>query len=222
MAWNIYVIGLHNYFKGMNEFNASFEKLGWRIYRKFYNTMKRRATFTTKQEFKNEFMDGKYKSWGCTGYYIHGRSGTPIIQLGWANWDSKLTHGNRNKVTRPNPYDYGEKKNHKTGVSLGDIKYLVESAKLSRESSKYCEFRISKYSCCSGKSFLSGDFVPVDRYYCHHKIPRCKSGKDEFDNLCVLSDGQHKILHSNTPERLYDIVGKKLHNRVKELIDLVA
>ena len=88
MAWNVYIIGLHNYYKGMNEFSKCFGELGWRIYKKFYSTMKKRIKFITEQKIKNDFMEGRYKSWGCTGYYmLHN---TPIVQIGWANWDSKL------------------------------------------------------------------------------------------------------------------------------------
>lgn len=222
MDWNIYVIGLHNYFRGMNRFNLDFGKLGWRIYKRFYNTMEGKTTYTTNQEIKNNFMNGKYSSWGKAGYYMHEKSKTPIVGLYWANWDSTVTHAGRGKVNRPNPYDYGEKKNHKPGVSLEEIKYLVESAKCSKESSKYCEFRISKYSSCNGKSYLSGNFVPVEEYHCHHKTPRSKNGKDTFDNLCVLSVEEHRILHGKTPEKLLTMTNKKFHKRVKDLIDLVA
>jgi hypothetical protein len=34
--WNVYVIGIHNYHKGMSHFNKCFKKIGWRIYKLFY------------------------------------------------------------------------------------------------------------------------------------------------------------------------------------------
>ena len=37
--WNTYVIGIHNYYKGMTHFNECFKKIGWRIYKLFYHTM---------------------------------------------------------------------------------------------------------------------------------------------------------------------------------------
>jgi RNA-directed DNA polymerase len=219
MAWNVYIIGLHNYYKGMNEFNKCFGKLGWRIYKRFYNTMEKRTKFITEQKIKNNFRNGTYKSWGKTGYYM--LYDTPIVQIGWANWESKLVSAIKSKICRINPYDYGEKENHKPGVSLEDIKYLVESAKLSRQSSRFCQFRISKYSSLHGLSHISGEVVPVEDYHCHHIVPSNKGGKDDYNNLCILSKEQHIILHSNNREKLYDIVGKKYHKRVKELISAV-
>ena len=79
-------------------------------------------------------------------------------------------------------------------------------------------FRISKYSSTHGVSFLSGAYVPVDEYHCHHIIPLCKGGTNDFDNLCVLSDAEHKILHGKTPELLYNMYPRK-KKRIKSLIE---
>ena len=37
-----------------------------------------------------------------------------------------------------------------------------------------------------GISYLSGEFVPVENYHCHHIKPKSKGGTNDFDNLCVL------------------------------------
>lgn len=36
-AWNAYVVGIHNYYCGMNLFCESFNELGWRIKKLFYS-----------------------------------------------------------------------------------------------------------------------------------------------------------------------------------------
>ena len=79
-------------------------------------------------------------------------------------------------------------------------------------------FRISKYSSVKGISYLSGEPVPVTEYHCHHIKPVEKGGTHDFDNLCVLSETEHRILHSNTPEQLYSMFPKKT-KRIKALVD---
>lgn len=212
--WDTYVVGIHNYYSGMNRFNKCFSQIGWRVNKLFYHTMSMRAKFTDEQLFKNSFMGGKYKTWGQKGYYIFHNY--PIIQIGWASWDSKLICAVKGKVIRKNPYDYGEKK-HKPGVSMDDIQYLVNTSRFIKNS-RLAMFRISKYSSVKGKSYLSGDFVPVWDYHCHHILPREKGGTNDFNNLCVLSESEHTILHSSNPERLYEIFPKK-RRRIKSLID---
>jgi hypothetical protein len=212
--WNAYVVGIHNYYKGMTHFNECFSKIGWRIRKLFYHTMNKRVKFMEEQACKNNFMEGAYKTWGKNGYYCF--ESYPVIQIEWANWDSTLIAGQRGKVIRTNPYDYGEKK-HKPGVTLEDIEYLVNTSRHIKNS-RLAMFRISKYSSCKGVSYISGEYVSVREYHCHHVKPREKGGTNDFNNLCVLSETEHKILHSNDPNQLYELYPKK-KKRIKELID---
>lgn len=203
--WNTYVTGLHNYYRGMTHFNECFSQIGWRVRKLFYHTMSKRATFTEEQSFKNNFMEGRYKNWGKNGYYCLGNF--PIIQIEWANWDKNLIGAVKGTITRINPYDYGKKK-HKPGVSMDDIGYLVNTSSYIKNS-RLAMFRVSKYSSTKGKSYLSGEYVPVWNYHCHHIKPCENGGTNDFDNLCVLSETEHQILHSATPNRLYEMFPKK-------------
>ena len=211
--WNTYVVGIHNYYRGMTHFHECFSQIGWRVRKLFYHTMSKRATFTEEQSFKNDFMEGRYKTWGKKGYYcVHN---FPIIQIEWANWDPKLICGGKGIVARKNPYDYGKDK-HKPGVSMDDICYLVNTSRYIKNS-RLAMFRISKYSSVKGRSYLSGEYVPVWNYHCHHIKPCEKGGNNDFNNLCVLSETEHQILHSASPERLYEVLPKK-KKRISALI----
>ena len=211
--WNVYVVGLHNYYKGMTHFHQSFHKIGWRIKKLFYHTMNKRVKFTTEQSYKNSFQGGRYSTWGKKGYYCF--ENYPVIEIAWANWDSGLICYKKCKI-RDAPYHYGEKK-HKPGVSMEAISYLVNASKYIR-SSRLAMFRISKYSSVKGISHLSGEFVSVEEYHCHHIKPIARGGTHDFTNLCVLSETEHRILHSSNPEQLYSMYPRK-HNRIKFLID---
>ena len=211
--WNIYVVGIHNYYKGMTHFHDSFHKLGWRIRNVFYHTMNKRIKFTEEQSPKNNFQGGRYCSWGKKGYYCF--KDFPVIELQWTNWDKELIAGRKGKVSRKNPYAYGERK-HRPGVSLDDIGHLVDTSKYIKNS-RLAQFRISKYSSVKGISYLSGEYVPVDEYHCHHIKPKSKGGTNDFGNLCVLSELEHRILHSDTPEQLYVLFPKK-KKRIRELL----
>lgn len=197
--WNIYVVGIHNYYKGMTHFSESFKQIGWRIKKLFYHTMNRNVKFMQEQSSKNNFHGGCYSTWGKDGYYCF--NGYPVIEIQWANWDKGLIAAVKSKVARENPYCYAQKK-HKPGVSLSDIGYLVNTSRYIKNS-RLAMFRISKYSSVKGVSYLSGEHVPVEKYHCHHIIPRHKGGTNDFQNLCVLSEKEHQILHNSVPEQLY-------------------
>lgn len=103
-----------------------------------------------------------------------------------------------------NPYSQNEWK-QEPGVTINDIAYLVGVSKRIKNS-RLALFRISKYSSTKGLSCLSGEYIPVGIYHCHH------------NNLCALSELEHTILHSATSKRLYDLYPKK-KGRIKTLID---
>ena len=211
--WNVYVVGLHNYYRGMTHFNESFKQIGWRIKKLFYHTMNKRVKFTIEQSYKNNFQGGRYRSWGKKGYYCYETY--PVIEINWANWDNELICFKKSKI-RKNPCHYGEKK-HKPGVSIAAIDYLVNTSKYIKNS-RLAMFTISKYSSVKGISYLSGEFVPVWEYHCHHIKPVEKGGTHDFDNLCVLSETEHRILHSNSTEQLYSMFPKKT-KRIKAIVD---
>jgi hypothetical protein len=197
-SWNAYVIGIHSYHRGSNNFNQDFKRIGWRIKNLFYHTFSTRAKFTQDQSIKDDFQNGCYASWGKKGYYTY--ASVPVIQIDWANWDSKLIAAVRSKVTRENPYDYGAKM-QKPGVSMDDISYLVNSSRYV-VNSRLALFRVSKYSSVKGVSYLSGIKVSVHDYHLHHIIPSKNNGSDDFNNLCVLSEDEHTTLHGLNPEQL--------------------
>ena len=212
--WNVYVVGVHNYYRGMAHFCENFQRINWRIRKQFYHTMKSNVKFTTVQSYKDDFQSGRYSSWGKKGYFCYGT--IPVIEIGWANWDKKLIASTKGKVNRKNPYSYGAKK-HKPGVSLEEIGYLVNTSRYIKNS-RYAMFRISKYSAMKGISYLSGQAVPVDEYHCHHIIPRDRRGSNDFNNLCVLSEAEHRTLHSKSPDMLYELFPKR-KRRIKALIE---
>lgn len=216
-AWNSYVVGIHNYYRGMSHFYSSFRRIGWRISKLFYHTMNKRVKFTENEAYKNSFLNGIYRSWGKHGYYCFAQY--PIIEIQWANWDKGLIAANKCSVARKNPYAFGEKK-HKPGVSMEDINYLVNTS-IYIKNSRLAMFRISKYSSVKGRSLISGEYVPVTEYHCHHIKPKILGGTNDFNNLCVLSELEHRILHSKNPELLLTMYPKK-KKVIKSLIHALS
>ena len=229
LNWNAFVRGKRNYYKGMTQFHQSFKKIHWRIYKIFYHAMKSIAKFTDPKKSKDDMVKQQrkkldkqgYKSWGKTGWW--SCYNIPVLQFDWANWDKTQISHIKQKVSRVNPYDYGEK-TQKTGISLSDINYLVNTSNfLSNYSMRYRQFRVSLYSSHNGKGYLTGETIPVYGYHCHHVIPKSKGGTDAFINLVILSKEQHEILHSKNYMSLFKVCRqtKKHLDRTRHLIEQV-
>jgi RNA-directed DNA polymerase len=219
------VRGLHNYFKGMVHFNKSFGKIQWRINKLFRHVMSRTAkTYklnnTDDAYLRTQLDDWGYQTWGISGFhYLHG---FPILQLDWANWDKRLCAYHRQKVKRENPYDHGEKQS-RLGITELELEHLVNTSQsMVFGTMRYRDFRVSKFSAVKGRSYITGEKVHVNEYYCHHIIPKTKGGTDDWKNLCVLSQAEFNLLHSEDYLSLLENSKTRKHKlRVKELISQV-
>lgn len=74
---------------------------------------------------------------------------------------------------------------------------------LYERSVEYADNRISLFSAQRGKCAITGkEFQCLEDIHCHHKIPRAKAGKDNYDNLVLVLDPVHKLIHATEEETI--------------------
>ena len=70
-------------------------------------------------------------------------------------------------------------------------------------SCEYADNRIALLSAQSGKCAVTGrKFVDTSEIHCHHKVPKYKGGTDNYDNLVLVCDYIHKLIHASTEETM--------------------
>ena len=71
---------------------------------------------------------------------------------------------------------------------------------------EFADNRISLFAAQYGRCAITGvDLMPYD-IRCHHKIPLENSGTDEYDNLVLVTEAVHIIIHAT----LNDTIQKHL------------
>ena len=45
-----------------------------------------------------------------------------------------------------------------------------------------------------------------DDVYCHHKMPRHLGGKDNYQNLIIVSEIIHKLIHANNVDTIFRLL----------------
>lgn len=71
------------------------------------------------------------------------------------------------------------------------------------KSVEYSDNRISLFSAQWGKCAITGkDFQTTAEIHCHHKIPRWKGGTDKYENLVLVTEPVHRLIHVRIPERI--------------------
>ena len=71
------------------------------------------------------------------------------------------------------------------------------------ESAEYADNRLSLFSAQKGRCAVTGiEFQTTDDIHCHHKVPRSKGGTDKYDNLTLVLNQVHILIHAKTKETI--------------------
>lgn len=62
---------------------------------------------------------------------------------------------------------------------------------------EYFDNRLSKYSMQRGKCAVTKQFLTANIVHCHHIIPKKYGGSDSFDNLIIVHEWIHILIHAS-------------------------
>ena len=72
---------------------------------------------------------------------------------------------------------------------------------LHNRSAEYADNRISLFSAQWGKCAVTGrEFATTKDIHCHHKTPKEKGGTDKYENLILVLEPVHKLIHAISEE----------------------
>lgn len=64
------------------------------------------------------------------------------------------------------------------------------------ESIEYNDNRLSLYCAQQGKCAITGDALRIGEIHCHHKTRRADSGDDRYENLVLVCQDAHILIHA--------------------------
>jgi RNA-directed DNA polymerase len=73
---------------------------------------------------------------------------------------------------------------------------------------EYLDNRLSRYSMKMGKCEITGWLLPAEVVHCHHFMPTCFGGKDEFNNLRILHKDVHRLIHATEIETIKSYINR--------------
>lgn len=91
------------------------------------------------------------------------------------------------------------------------------------KSLEYADNRISLFCAQHGKCAVTGvSFETVDEIHCHHKKPKADGGSDKYENLVLVLNTVHRLIHAKNSETVEKyLVELKLDNsQMKKLNEL--
>ena len=115
------------------------------------------------------------------------------------------------------------------GINVEILTWLMRNPRLD-QSVEYADNRISLYAAQYGKCAVTGRTLAPHEIHCHHKRPKSAGGTDAYENLTIVSETVHRLVHATdekTISRLLqtlslDTQQRKKLNKLREQANLNA
>ena len=200
MNYNSYILGIRNYYETASHVNIDFAEIHYQILKTLYNRLKSVARYEVprsppllyKREFKNNFRT----------FTIKGISLFPLADV---QWKKTMTFNNSMcNYTKDRRILVYKKLD---GYITREINQLLN---ISNENGRveYMDNRISKYSGQRGRCAVSQLFLLAREIHCHHIIPVSQGGTDKFNNLIIVHEDIHRLIHATKRETIRKLLDK--------------
>ncbi len=188
--YNSVVAGLHNYYRIATCVNVDFDKIAYAVKRQFTGRLGKEMT--RSGTLKRGFIKERYGN----SKQLRFLNGHPIIPAGYVQ--TKDARHKRKTVNRYTPE--GRAEIHKNlGFNTEVLLWMMRNPVSSR-SIEYADNRLSLYAAQYGKCAVTGVQLEAHDVHCHHKIPLHLGGTDVYDNLVLVTEGVHILLHATAEE----------------------
>lgn len=193
--FNQMVEGIQNYYQYATEVSADCGI----IQRKVSTTVKNRLKMRVK---KKGIINSKHiKERYGKSQQIRFVDNTPLVPIGYVRTKNpmykkksicKYTAKGRAEIHKNLKFDE---------YVLWVMKQLVYSYQYT-ESIEFTDNKISLYVAQYGKCAVLGTVLNIEDIHCHHKLPKQYGGSDKYQNLIIVHQDIHRLIHATKPETI--------------------
>lgn len=197
--YNSMVMGMQNYYQHASHVNKDFAIVAWKINDLLLHELKpsrQKGRLARKGRELTPMEKERYGKSKTIRY--DSMTGIPIYPIGYVQ-----TKAPSNFKRGKTPYtEEGRKMMHKD-LSINTTLMHELMKQTVHGSIEYADNRISLFSAQHGKCAITGvEFRDVNEIHCHHKIPKSQGGTDEYQNLMLVLNEVHILLHATSNETI--------------------
>ena len=217
--YNSAVMGIHNYYNMATLVSKDFKKLAFSVHKSLKARLKERIKSKTVMDKKKfpyklpQYLE-RYKDSKQLKFVSRKH---PIAPIGFVQYDTPI---HKKKII--NAYTkQGRAEIHKSleCVNIDVLHHIMRNPILNR-TIEYNDNRLSLYCAQQGKCAVTGAILEVGGMHCHHKLPRQLGGKDNYQNLMIVTVDVHTLIHATKIETIREYMGKlQLGAKQKKKID---
>ena len=186
--YNAYVIGVHNYYAIATHVNIDFHEIAFDVKKSLYNRLKHRLQ--KKGSITNRYIREKYG----TSREVRFLNGHAIVPIAYVQ--HRVPMDKKSRVNKYTPEGRVEIHKNLARVNMDTLYYLMNHPS-GAQSVEYNDNRIALFVAQKGKCAVSGVELAGHQVDCHHKIPIALGGNDSYQNLIIVSDVVHILIHSS-------------------------
>lgn len=187
--YNSYLIGIHNYYCIATHVNLDIHEIAFDVKKSLYNRLKHRLQRTGS--ISNRYVQEKYGR-SREVRYLNGHAVVPIAYV-----QHRVPMDRKNRVNPYTPEGRTEIHKNLAGLNLAVMNHLMNTP-AGQQSVEYNDNRIALYVAQKGKCAVSGIALDANQVDCHHKKPLSLGGDDSYQNLIIVSDAVHILIHSSS------------------------
>lgn len=187
--YNSYLIGIHNYYCIATHVNLDIHEIAFDVKKSLYNRLKHRLQRTGS--ISNRYIQEKYGK-SREVRYLNGHAVVPIAYV-----QHRVPMDRKNRVNPYTPEGRTEIHKNLAGLNLAVMNHLMNTP-AGQQSVEYNDNRIALYVAQKGKCAVSGIALDANQVDCHHKKPLSLGGDNSYQNLIIVSDAVHVLIHSSS------------------------
>lgn len=200
LLYNSKVIGIQEYYRIATNISIDCGKIQWAVSRILKNRlqMQKGSRLVKNGRELTKFEKEKYGKSKQLRYLA--ASGEPIYPIGFVKKKNPLTKKRSICCYTPE----GRQGLHDNLRLNTTLIHLMEKQPLYDRSVEYADNRISLFSAQWGKCLVTGrEFMTLEDIHCHHKTLRKKGGTDKYDNLILVLESVHRLIHATEQKTIY-------------------
>lgn len=193
LNYNAFVIGEHDYYQIATGVSVDFRDIGYQVSR----TMKRLEDRLKKEP--NEKLGGAVVDRYGNSKLIRYIKKLPIVPISYVRTRAP-------KYKNPLIQKYtpeGRTRIHKNLDFDTSMLHVLLRQEIHSQSAAYADNRLSLFCAQYGKCAVTGRvFESLAEIHCHHKLPVCMGGKDDYKNLILVREDVHILIHATTEQTI--------------------
>lgn len=194
--YNSKVIGIHNYYRFATHVTNDFSKISREINLILHNRLGKRLTR------KGTLNDGYIKTHYGSSAQMRYVGGLPIVPVGYIRTKNPMDV--RLAVCKYTPE--GRLAIHNELRLDMNIMHALMRIHSGTRSIQFMDNRVSLYAAQWGRCAVLGEKLSLGEIHCHHKVPRVNGGTDEYNNLVIVHDDVHKLIHATNQSTIQSLM----------------